>query len=100
MLLLDEPVSALDLLHQHELLTLLRELTPRGLSVCCVLHDLNLAALFADTIWVLKAGRLQARGCRDDIVQAELLSAVYGLPLLTLPHPLLAERRIVAFAEA
>lgn len=100
LLLLDEPVSALDLLHQRELLSLLRTLTARGLTVCCVLHDLNLAALYADSIWVMRQGRLHARGSRDEIVQADLLSAIYGVELLTLPHPQLPDRRIVAFAES
>jgi iron complex transport system ATP-binding protein len=56
-LFLDEPTSALDLYHQQQLLRLMKSLTRRGkLHVCAVLHDLNLAALWADRILLLHQG--------------------------------------------
>lgn len=64
-LFLDEPTSALDLFHQQHLLRLMKTLTRRGhLHVCVVLHDLNLAALWADRILLLHNGRLVSRGHR------------------------------------
>lgn len=64
-LFLDEPTSALDLYYQQHLLRLLKRLTAGGqLHVCVVLHDLNLAALWADRILLLHQGRLVAQGRR------------------------------------
>lgn len=62
-LLLDEPISALDLRHQLEVLELVRKLTrERGLTTICVLHDLNAAARFADRLALMREGRLIAFG--------------------------------------
>ena len=94
MLLLDEPVSALDLRHQRELLRALRSLTvERGLVSLVVLHDLNLAARYADRVAVLQDGRLRAVGPPQTVLAAPLLSEVYGVALRVVPdadgHPLI-----------
>ena len=78
-LLLDEPVSSLDLAHQHAVLTLAHRLSRRGSGVLAVLHDLNLAAQYADRIAVLQAGRLQALGTPRDVLQAALIQQVFGV---------------------
>jgi iron complex transport system ATP-binding protein len=78
-LLLDEPVSSLDLAHQHAVLTLAHRLSRQGSGVLAVLHDLNLAAQYADRIAVLQAGRLQALGTPRDVLQAALIQRVFGV---------------------
>ena len=87
-LFLDEPTSALDLFHQQHLLRLMKTLTRRGhLHVCVVLHDLNLAALWADRILLLHNGRLVARGAPEDVLQAGTLARWYGAQVLVGSHP-------------
>lgn len=87
-LFLDEPTSALDLFHQQHLLRLMKTLTRRGhLHVCVVLHDLNLAALWADRILLLHNGRLVSRGTPEDVLQAGTLARWYGAQVLVGNHP-------------
>ena len=79
-LLLDEPVSSLDIRHQIETLRLLRSLAhERGVACVCVLHDVNLAAHFCDELTVLYGGRVFASGRPGQVVTPELLRAVYGI---------------------
>lgn len=103
-LLLDEPISALDLPHQIELLAMIRRLSrERGLSVVVVLHDINMAARFCDEIVALHSGRLVARGAPETIMTEEVLQRIYGVPMqvLTLPAggPFLAFPRSVMTSE-
>lgn len=87
-LLLDEPISALDVAHQIEVLDLVRRLsTERGTAVVVVLHEVNMAARFCDEIIALKEGRLIARGTPDQFMTPERLEEVYGIPMGVLPHP-------------
>lgn len=87
-LLLDEPISALDVAHQIELLALVRELAAtRRLCVVMVLHDVNMAARFCDTIVALHSGRMIACGEPAAIVTAEQLRAIYGIDMDVLAHP-------------
>ncbi|MDO9568023.1 MAG: heme ABC transporter ATP-binding protein [Hydrogenophaga sp.] len=77
-LLLDEPTAALDLRHQHETLaTVRRWAREQGVGVLAVLHDLNLALRYADRVWVLDQGRLQASGAPAQVLTPELLHRVW-----------------------
>ncbi len=78
-LLLDEPISALDIAHQVEVLTLVSTLC-RGAdrSAVVVLHDLNMAARFCDHIVALKGGALVYQGTPAGLMTAERLHAIYG----------------------
>lgn len=79
-MLLDEPVSALDLKHQLALLDLVRrETRARGWVTVIVLHDLNLACQYADNLLVVAQGKIQASGNPRDVVTAELIAATYGV---------------------
>jgi len=81
-LLLDEPISALDIAHQIEVLTLIRNLCrERGTGVVVVLHDVNMAARFCDDIIALHGGRMIARGTPGEIVTPETLERIYGIPM-------------------
>jgi iron complex transport system ATP-binding protein len=89
-LLLDEPTASLDLAHQHGVLTLARRWAAdptarRGVLV--VLHDLNLAAQYAERIAVLKEGRLLISGTPAAVLTPGLIEAAFGLAVSVLPHP-------------
>ncbi|MEO9453506.1 ABC transporter ATP-binding protein [Chromobacterium phragmitis] len=85
-ILLDEPTNHLDLRHQHRLQLLLRELAAQGKTVVQVLHDLALAAEYADQAALLNAGRLEAAGNAREVLTPERLLAVYRWPV-RLAHP-------------
>lgn len=79
LLLLDEPTSALDLARQVRLLSELRRLAAEGRVVVAVLHDLALAAQWADRIVLIHAGRVHAHGRPQDVLTPALLAQVYGV---------------------
>ena len=78
-LLLDEPTSALDLRHQVLVMSAARTLAREGRIVVVVLHDLNLAARWADRLVVLDRGARRAEGLAADTLSAALLAEVYGV---------------------
>ena len=81
-LLLDEPISALDVRHQVETLRLVHRLAEeRDLTVVVVLHDVDLAARFCDRLVALKAGQLVADGRPREIMDAGILESIYGVPM-------------------
>lgn len=80
-LLLDEPTAFLDLRHQVELLQKLKQVAASGVAVVAVLHDVNLAAAYADRVLLLKAGRVVADGEATAVLTPELLETVYDLPM-------------------
>jgi iron complex transport system ATP-binding protein len=87
-LLLDEPTAHLDIGHQGAVLELMRGFTRRdGKAVLAVVHDLTLAAHYCDRIIVLKGGRIVGEGAPGDVLQPDLLSKVYGVPVTVMPHP-------------
>jgi iron complex transport system ATP-binding protein len=81
LLLLDEPNTGLDLRHQLEMLELARELARQGCAVLAVLHDLGLAARYADRVVILHRGRVAGLGPPADALTAEVVGAVFGLHL-------------------
>ncbi|MFN3274220.1 MAG: ABC transporter ATP-binding protein [Paracoccus sp. (in: a-proteobacteria)] len=81
-LLLDEPISALDVAHQVEVLALVRRLCrAEGRSAVIVLHEVNMAARFCDHIVALKGGRLAMQGSPADLMRPDTLLDIYGLPM-------------------
>jgi iron complex transport system ATP-binding protein len=95
-LLLDEPTAALDLAAQSRLLLWLRELATRERrAVVAVLHDINLAAQFADRIVVLKQGRVFADGSPNDVITSETIQTVYGVSAWVTRSPI-DERPVIA----
>ncbi|MDI3213916.1 ABC transporter ATP-binding protein [Arthrobacter sp. AL12] len=87
-LLLDEPTTYLDLSHQVEVLDLITDLNrQRGTTVAIVLHDLNLAARYADHIIAMKNGQIVAEGAARAVVTEELVREVFGLESRVLPDP-------------
>lgn len=87
-LLLDEPTTFLDVAHQIEVLDLLTDLNRRrGTTIVMVLHDINLAARYADHLFALRAGRLVASGAPDEVVTADLMREVFELDSVVIPDP-------------
>jgi iron complex transport system ATP-binding protein len=81
-LLLDEPISALDVKHQVETLRLVQRLAQeRELTVIVVLHDVDLAARFCDRLVALKSGQLVADGSPREIMDSRILESIYGVPM-------------------
>ncbi|HEY0121134.1 MAG TPA: ATP-binding cassette domain-containing protein [Rhizobium sp.] len=87
-LLLDEPISALDVAHQVEVLSLVHRLSnEKGLGVVLVLHDINMAARFCDEIVALHSGRMIARGSPASMMAPEALKQIYGIDMAIMTHP-------------
>ena len=86
-LMLDEPTAALDLGHQEAVLGLARQRALEGDAVLVVLHDLNLAAAYADRIALLRDGSIAACDAPDRVLTAEIISDVYRSPVEVIPHP-------------
>lgn len=77
-LLMDEPTSSLDLRHQFEVCALVRAVTAaRGISAAVAMHDLNMAARFADTIYILENGRVRSSGPPAEVLTEEAIASVY-----------------------
>lgn len=80
-LFLDEPVASLDIGHQLTIMRLARDFVHRGGGVVAVMHDLNLTAMFADRIAIMKGGRMAATGTPVQVLTDATLSEVYGCRL-------------------
>lgn len=81
-LLLDEPISALDVKHQVETLRLVQRLArQRELTVIVVLHDVDLASRFCDRLVALKAGQVVADGTPAEIMDSRILESIYSVPM-------------------
>lgn len=85
-LLLDEPTSSLDLAHQHLTLKIARKLSRENTGVLVVLHDLNLAAHYADRIYLMKNGSIYRTGTPRDILTAENVKSVFDFDVSILEH--------------
>ncbi|WP_154606324.1 ABC transporter ATP-binding protein [Arthrobacter sp. AQ5-05] len=95
-LLLDEPTTYLDLAHQVEVLDVVSELNARrGTTVAIVLHDLNLAARYADHLVAMKAGSILAQGAPGEVLTAELVRDVFGLESVVVPDPVVGTPMVV-----
>jgi iron complex transport system ATP-binding protein len=81
LLLLDEPTTGMDLLHQFETFQLAKSLTTKGFSVVAVIHDLNHALQYADQILMLKNGQSYAIGAPEETLNETIIKAVFGLPV-------------------
>jgi len=76
-MLMDEPVSHLDIKYQLEILNLIKDLTLKGILVITVLHDINLAAQFCDKIFILKDGKIEASGKPKDVLNVKNIKNVF-----------------------
>lgn len=96
LLLLDEPTSAFDLHHQQQCLRLMRTLCEeKGLTVCCVLHDLNLASLYGDHFILLAEHSVQAQGNAQQILTEQCICHWYNADITVCPHVLTQDPQVV-----
>ena len=106
LLLLDEPTTFLDIAHQYEVMDLLARLHAEGRTLVAVLHDLNQAARYASDLVVMAEGAVVAQGPPADVLTAELVERVFGLPVRVVPDPetgtpmVVPRRRVAAPAQA
>lgn len=95
-LLLDEPTTFLDVAHQVEVLDLLMDLNRRkGTTIVMVLHDLNLAARYADTLVVMNGGAIVASGDPSDVISEETVLDAFGLECRVIPDPVSGSPMVV-----
>ena len=87
-LLLDEPTTYLDLAYQMDVLDLLYDLNTQGRTIIMVLHDLNQAARYADTIVALRGGQIVAHGNPDEVMTSENILQVFGLNAQVITDPI------------
>ena len=78
-LLLDEPTSNLDVLHQLKVLDLVRKLVDGGLTAVAAIHDLNMAARYCDRLVLLKGGRVLAEGSPEEVLAPETIESAFGV---------------------
>ena len=93
-LVLDEPTNHLDIRYQLEILELVKGL---GVATLAALHDLNLAALYCDRLYVLNQGRLVAAGPPEAVLTPQLIGQVYGVKAQVQRHPLTGKLHITYF---
>lgn len=97
-LLLDEPTSSLDPLHQHVLLKTVSDLArDQRIGVLCIVHDVNLAACWSDRIALLESGTLFACDTPEQVLTPANLKRVYGVDVHVMPHPLKPGTPLVVF---
>ena len=83
-LLLDEPTNHLDIYYQLQMFDLVKGL---GVTVLAAIHDLNIAALYCDRMYVLKEGRLYKAGTPEEMITPEVIYEVYGIQVDVMVHP-------------
>ncbi len=97
-LLLDEPISALDIGQQLDVLSLTRDLCrKKGITIITVLHDINMAARYCDRVVALHSGRLMAQGAHEEIMTEEELARIFDVRMDILRQP--SNGRLLAFAQ-
>jgi iron complex transport system ATP-binding protein len=94
--LLDEPTSSLDPAHQHTAMRLIRRTADAGRGVLAIVHDLNLAAAYADRVVLMHTGRVIETGTPDEVLRADLLESIFDIPMLVIPHPQLDHPLVIA----
>lgn len=82
-LFLDEPTTYLDIYYQYEILALIKQLNhEHGLSIVMILHDINQAIQYSDTIIVMKEGKIILKGSPEEVISEQLISDTYGIDVV------------------
>ena len=99
-MLLDEPTAALDIHHRSDVLDLLWRLSRKQIGVVVVTHDLNAAGQFCDRLVLLADGRVARAGGPADVLEAQLLSEVYGAEARVFPNPVTGTPLVIVPGKA
>lgn len=83
LILLDEPTTYLDVSIRYDIMDLVKQLNQKGKTIIMVLHDLELALEYSDTILLMKKGRIQTQGSPEDVIRTGLLDTVFKVHTLT-----------------
>lgn len=95
-LLLDEPTTFLDVAHQVEVLDLLTDLNAsRGTTTVMVLHELNLAARYADHLVAVAEGRVHSAGAPDQVLTGRMVEEVFRMRSRVVPDPVSGRPMVV-----
>ena len=95
-LILDEPIAGLDLKYQYEVLDQVRHLTKQNQLVTIVtLHDLNMAAMFADRVAILHDGKLLAIGKAEEVLTCDVIRQAFGVDVSVVKHPSLGTPLVI-----
>lgn len=94
LLLLDEPTTALDLGHQQQLMGAIVDFAKQGVAVVMVVHDINIAARYADSVTAISCGRSLAQGAVDDVMTETMLKNLFNADIRMVEDPL-TKRRVV-----
>jgi iron complex transport system ATP-binding protein len=95
LLFLDEPLNNLDVKHQYKALEIIKKFTKKTNSAVVVLHDLNLAAQYADKILLMESGKTAAFGTPEEVFTAENISHAYNFPCTICAHPITRNPMII-----
>ncbi len=96
-LLMDEPSAGLDIHQQYKFIALIRRLVSKHqIGVLTILHDLNLASIFADHIYFIKSGEITSSGTPDQVLQETTLQSTFGIRSIIHPHPVYGCPQITA----
>ncbi|USG63889.1 heme ABC transporter ATP-binding protein [Brevibacillus ruminantium] len=95
LLILDEPTNHLDIRYQLQIMDLLRNLR---LTVLAALHDLNIAAMYCDHLYVINEGRIAANGTPEEVLTPNLIHEVFGVETEIYVHPKTQKKHIVFFS--
>ncbi|WP_417885372.1 heme ABC transporter ATP-binding protein [Zunongwangia sp.] len=98
LMLLDEPLNNLDIYYQHKTLNAIQNFVKQGNVGIIVMHDLNLAAQFADYILLLKKGTIVKSGKPDEVLTPNIICNTYEFPCQVMPHPI-AKTPLIIFGE-
>ena len=98
LMLLDEPLNNLDVYYQHKVLEAVKGFAKKGNMAAIVMHDLNLAAQFADRILLLKDGKTVKYGDPKQVLTSKTICDVYDFPCKVMSHPL-AQTPMIVFGE-
>jgi len=95
-LVLDEPTNHLDVRYQLQIMDLVKRL---GMTVLAALHDLNIAAMYCDRLYVMKHGKIVASGRTEEVLSTALIRDVFGVEAEVNIHPRTGKKHIVYFSE-
>lgn len=98
-LLMDEPVSHLDIKYQIEILSLARELALKGMLVIAVLHDINLASQFCHDLFIMKEGRIMDYGPAIKVLKPNIIRSAFSVDVKLLHNPVTNSPYVVADLE-